>query len=105
MADARLLAQLMERLEHSPAPVDAGQYRAVAERLTALLVAQPPGLALTALLDTHPASAELYENHHYQHAGLCRSPLEPALAADIGARAAIVRAQQHRKENSIHGKN
>lgn len=104
-ADVRLLAQLTERLERSPAPVDPGQYRAVVERLAQMLVAATPGLALTALLDTHPAAAEVYENLHYQHAGLCRSPLEPALAAEIGARAAIARAQQHRKESSINGKN
>ena len=45
-----------------------------------------PGVELGALLDTHPAAAELYENTVYQHAGLCRSPLDPALAAERQAR-------------------
>ena len=51
---------------------------------------------LSAVLDAHPAAAQLYENMHYQHAGLCRSPLERALDAELQARAFIDRARQPR---------
>jgi hypothetical protein len=49
---------------------------------------------LHALLDSHPAAAEVYENVNYQYAGLCRSPLDPGLAAEQQARQAIARAMQ-----------
>ena len=38
-----------------------------------------------------PTVSELYENLNYAHAGLCRSPLETGLAAEVAARAAISR--------------
>jgi len=45
------------------------------------------------VLDSFPAVAELYENLHYEHAGLCRSVLETSLAAELAARAAIESAR------------
>lgn len=86
------LARLLERLERSPRRVSAAQYRDVVARLARALAEVPSDPVLQALLDAHPAAAELYENLNYRHAGLCRSPLEPALAAEIGAREAIARA-------------
>ena len=44
------------------------------------------------VLDAHPAASQVYENLHYGHAGLCRSPLEWALGAELRAREAIERA-------------
>jgi hypothetical protein len=44
---------------------------------------------LQAVLNTFPAAAELYENLNYQHAGLCRSPLDRSLAAEVKARELI----------------
>ena len=86
---ALALSQLLQRLEGSAVPVDAEQYRLVAKRLTDVLAEAPPDAALRALLSAFAATAELYENLNYQHAGLCRSPLEPALAAELSARQVI----------------
>lgn len=84
-----VLARLLDRLERHAGPVDAQQYRAVASRLAAELASAPRDAALEAVLDASPLVAESYENLNYRHAGLCRSALEPALNAELAARAAI----------------
>jgi hypothetical protein len=95
LALIHLLAQLLERIESSPAPVGAEQYRSVVRRLGGELAgASVEGLS--AVLDAHPAAAQLYENLNYQHAGLCRSPLEPSLDAEMQARKLIERVRQAR---------
>jgi hypothetical protein len=88
------LAHLLERLERSQVPVGAEQYRTVARRLADALATHQGDAGLHAVLDRHPAAAELYENLHYQHAGLCRSPLEASLAAELRAREVIARARR-----------
>jgi hypothetical protein len=93
-----VLARILDRLERSAQPIDADQFRAVAGRLAAKLEAVPRDAALDAVLDTFPAVAEMYENLNYRHAGLCRSALEPALAAELAARAAIDSARQRASE-------
>lgn len=89
------LARLLQRLELSTTPVDAGQYRSVAERLAQALEAVPADEALSAVLQSHPAAAELYENLHYRHAGLCRAPLELAVEAEQHTRALLGRLGRH----------
>jgi S-adenosylmethionine:diacylglycerol 3-amino-3-carboxypropyl transferase len=89
-----LLAGVFERLDHSLERVDAAQYRAVVERLSAALAAEMPFEALNAVLNAYPATAELYENLHYAQAGLCRSPLQLSVAAEAGARDALQRARR-----------
>ena len=89
-----MLARMLERLDRSSVAVDAHQYRGVVEHLTEQLRAATDDAALDALLQASPATAELYENLQYQHAGLCRSPLEPALNAELAARAAIDAARK-----------
>jgi hypothetical protein len=84
-----VLARMLERLERSAVAVDAQQYRALVQHLEAELAAARSDAHLQAVLDNFPAAAELYENLHYANAGLCRSPLEPALAAEVQARALI----------------
>ena len=84
-----VLAELLERLERSAEPVGAEQYRSVVQHLLNELDDIEPGTALGALLDTHPAAAELYENVNYQYAGLCRSALDASLAAEREAIEAI----------------
>ena len=84
-----LLARMLERLDRSQVAVDPQQYRGVVEALTETLRTVPDDAALEAVLQASPATAELYENLQYQHAGLCRSPLETALNAELAARAAI----------------
>ena len=84
-----MLAQMLERLDRSAVPVDPEQYRTLVGRVSAELEAAPRDAALDAVLDAFPATAQLYENLNYRHAGLCRSPLERALGAELAARAAI----------------
>jgi hypothetical protein len=107
-----VLAELLERLEHSTQPVSAGQYRSVVMHLIDELVDVEPGTRLRALLDSHPAAPEIYENVNYQHAGLCRSALDAAMAAESQAKQAIARAMSRNahppttqpKEDPNHGK-
>jgi hypothetical protein len=107
-----VLAELLERLELSVEPVGAEQYLSVVQHLVNELGDVEPGLALAALLDTHPAAAELYENVNYQHAGLCRSALDTSLDAERRAKQAIRLAMSltsnpstnQPKEDPNHGK-
>ena len=92
LADVVLLARLLERLDHSAQAPDADQYRGVALRLARALNDAPPGTALDAVLVAFPSAAESYENLRYQHAGLCRLPLETSLNTELIARAALDRA-------------
>jgi hypothetical protein len=89
-----LLARVLERLEHSTEAVDAEQYRSVVNHLASELAVAPQDAGLQAVLQACPAAAELYENINYQHAGLCRSALDLAIAAEAGAREAIDKARQ-----------
>jgi hypothetical protein len=94
LAVAHLLAQLLERLDRSAAPVGAAQYRSVVRHLAEEFGELQSHRGLPALLDAFPAAAELYENLNYGHAGLCRSPLERALEAELQARQLIERARR-----------
>lgn len=88
-----MLARMLERLDRSAVAVDPQQYRGVVEHLAHVLRALPYDAALEAVLKASPSTAELYENLQYQHAGLCRSPLEAALEAELAARSAIEAAR------------
>lgn len=89
-----MLARMLERLDRSAVAVDPQQYRGVVEHLADVLRTVPRDAALEAVLEASPATAELYENLQYQHAGLCRSPLEQSLNAELAARAAIDTARK-----------
>ena len=89
-----MLARMLERLDRSTVAVDAQQYRGVVEHLTEVLRTVRNDAALEAVLSASPATAELYENLQYEHAGLCRSPLEAGLNAELAARAAIDAARR-----------
>ena len=78
---AAILAQLLERLDASRQPVDAHQYRTVAARLAEML--GDTDIDWQPLLEQSPAAAALYENLHYGDAGLCRSPLDEAMRAEM----------------------
>ena len=107
-----VLAELLERLERSTVPVGAEQYRSVVQHLVNELGDVEPSTALGALLDTHPAAAELYENVNYQYAGLCRSALDASFAAEQQAKEVLDRAMSRSvnrsttqpKEDPTHGK-
>ena len=88
---AAVLAQLLERLDASRVPVDAHQYRTVVARLVELL--SDDGVDWQPLLDESPAAATVYENMYYNDAGLCRSPLDAAMSAELLARKAIEAAR------------
>ncbi|MES2412842.1 MAG: hypothetical protein V4614_03520 [Pseudomonadota bacterium] len=112
LTNTLVLAELLERLDLSAIPVDANQYRIVAEHLASEFGEVAQGDELRALLDTHPAAAELYENLNYQHAGLCRSALDTSLASEQLAKQAIANAMRQDlnrsttqpKEDPQHGK-
>ena len=88
------LAQVLHRMEFGGKPVDPEQYRSVIQHLATELEAQPSDAALDAVLNAAPSVAELYENLHYGHAGLCRSPLDAAVSAEREAAAAIAKARK-----------
>ncbi len=76
------LARLLERVEASSRAVGAGQYRSLVRQIEALLSAPLPGPALRAILDAHPATAEIWENLNYATSGLSRSPLDRSVATE-----------------------
>ena len=88
------LALLLERLERQPLRASAAQYRDVVRQIAQLLAATEPDAHLDALLNVAPATASIYENLRYAHAGLCRTPLDAALAAEVAARDAIAQARR-----------
>ena len=88
------MAALLERLENQRTSASADQYRRVALQINTLLAAADPGDDLDKLLAVAPATAALYENQQYAHAGLCRAPLEAALNAELAAAAAIDKARR-----------
>jgi hypothetical protein len=90
----RVLAGLLERMERSNEPFDAEQYRSVVKRLAESLANAQSGDALGALLAAHPGASQVYENINYQYAGLCRSALDPALAAENEVRQLIDRVKR-----------
>ncbi|MGJ7524389.1 hypothetical protein [Variovorax sp. GB1P17] len=100
LAVTHVLAQLLEKLEHSPVPVGAEQYRSVVEHLVHEFEDVEQGADLGRLLDAYPAASEVYENLNYQHAGLCRSALDASLAAEVSAREAIARAMRSAEPNN-----
>ena len=92
--DLAAMAMLLERLERQPRKAGADQYRTVVQRVSPLLEGAEPGDDLHALLAVAPATAEIYENLHYVHAGLCLAPLDRATAAEQAAAAAIERSRR-----------
>ncbi len=88
------LAQLLERFERRLVPGSADQYRSVVAHLSQELAQVKPGEEFEALLGVFPATAELYENLQYRHAGLCRSPLEASMEAELRTRELFDRLQR-----------
>jgi hypothetical protein len=77
------LARLLERVEASPIAIGADQYRGLIGQLKAALAPALPQQAIEAILAAHPATAEVYENLHYETSGLSRSPLERSVATEM----------------------
>ena len=93
------LARLLERVERSTTAPDAGQYRALVRRLGDALQADLPDEALKAILGAYPATAELYENLHYEKSGLSRSSLERSVQTEMLTSQAL-----HRIAKAAQGK-
>ena len=102
LAVTHVLAQLLERLEHSAVPVGAEQYRSVVMHLVDQFRDVEPGAQLAQLLDAYPAASEVYENMNYQYAGLCRSALDASLSAELAAKSAIERAMRGAGPETSH---
>ena len=88
------LAHMLQQLEGSTVPVGADQYRSVVRHLSDELTKLPVDDDLQAVLAAYPAATELYENLNYEYAGLCRSPLDASLSAELKAKEAIDRARR-----------
>jgi hypothetical protein len=86
------LARLLERVEASPRGIGADQYRALIGQIKAALAPALPQPALEAILAAHPATAEIYENLHYEISGLSRAPLERSVATEMLASSLIAKA-------------
>lgn len=89
------MAQLLQALEASPHGVHPEQYRQVVLRVEHLLTqaqdAQLP--ALDEVLRRFPAVAPLYENLNYAQAGLCRTPVDRAVQAEIATQEVLRRVR------------
>jgi hypothetical protein len=88
------LSRLLERVEARGVAIGADQYRALVQRLQGVLATPMPGPALEAILGAHPATAEVYENMHYDVSGLSRSSLERSVETELMAAQAIERASR-----------
>lgn len=87
------LARLLEGYEQGKLKVDAGQYQLVVGKLESALDRLHSPEMLDALLNLSPAASEIYENMHYQFAGLCRAPIDSATSAELAARDVLAHAK------------
>ncbi|MEY2689992.1 MAG: hypothetical protein RL375_4192 [Pseudomonadota bacterium] len=85
------LAQLLDRVENSQAGFHADQYQVIVARLKAALAEPAPQEVLQAVFKVSPSAAVLYENMHYELAGLSRSSLERSVESERLARQEITR--------------
>lgn len=88
-----MLAGLLESVERGLQQAEPDGYRRLAERLRAELVDVTPDERLRKLLAASPATAEIYENLHYGHAGLCLHPMDAAVRAEQAATDLIARVR------------
>lgn len=79
------MAQLLERVDADPTQVGAAQYQGLVRTLQQLLAPPLPDEVLRALLVACPATAQVYENLHYDRSGLSQSPLDAAVESELAA--------------------
>jgi hypothetical protein len=84
-------ALMLETLERTPRGASADQYRALVRQLHALLDEAGDDPALLPLIERLPALAELHENRHFAHAGLCRAPLDLMVRSERQTQALLSR--------------
>lgn len=92
MSVVATLAALLERVDQSGVAPDAAQYQKLIQRLDSELAVVDGDPTLPAVLDAFPILAQIYENQHYEQAGLCRAELDAATAAELEARQLLLRA-------------
>lgn len=80
------LAALLERIEQAGRAPDPAQYQQLVHHLDAEIRLRLADPALPEVLSCFPAAAQLYENQRYQVAGLCLSPLDRAIEAELATR-------------------
>jgi len=88
-----MLAGLLESVERGFHRADPDGYRRLADRLRSELMSVTPDADLRQLLAASPATAEIYENLNYGHAGLCLHPVDAAVRAEQAATELISRVR------------
>lgn len=88
------LSQLLQALDGQGGAADPHQYRLLVRKISAELLTHQGHEALAGLLDHLPASAEIYENLQYAHAGLCRASLALSLSSELAARELLGRVSK-----------
>lgn len=89
-----MLSRLLEHLEQDGRSTNAEQYRSVVQHLTLAISQETPSDEFKVMLERFPATAALYENLHYEYAGLCRSPLAASLHAEQTMREVLKRVNE-----------
>jgi len=94
IASLARLATALEQADEGRLRLTPAAYRSLSRQLAgALRRHEGEPAALQALLAAHPAAAELYENLHYDVAGLVRSPIDMAAQGERQAAALIARVR------------
>jgi len=86
-------AQLLQALDGQGGAADPHQYQVLVGKIATELRTHQGHPALDGLLDHLPASAEIYENLQYGHAGLCRMPLGRAVESELAMRELLDRVR------------
>jgi hypothetical protein len=85
------LATALEHAERGALKLNPDQYQALVKRLKTMLQSDIHASALEAVLAAHPATAELYENLHYERSGLLRSPIDQLVMSEWEASGLLAR--------------
>ena len=86
------LAQVQDLADAGRVMLPPEAYRDISRQLISALQRHSlPPEAFDAFLKAHPSAAALYENLHFHVAGLARSPLDAAVAAEQQTRSLLAR--------------
>ena len=85
------LADLLECVENGTAQASADGYRLLVQRLQVGLLQDFPIDVLLSLLNQYPATSQVFENMHYEHSGLSRTPLDRSVCSELMARQILAR--------------
>lgn len=102
LIDLANLAGVLERIDRSSVAPAPAQYRRLVDRIIVELEQREADPALKSVLGCFPSTAELYENMHYEVAGLCMNSLERSVDSEQAARH-ILRSFAIRPASSTDG--